>query len=352
MYRLYRHIFPQVKSELLIWKEKAMKIPNFELRKQALASIENKTFHCEGGSVYAACSMENKQSLISLIVAYQTISDYLDNLCDRSTTLNPENFAQLHQSMLDAVSLTPPSTDYYAYNDQKEDGGYLKELVDTCQRELKKLSGYEQVQHFVYQLASLYCDLQIHKHVAHTDREKRLITWWEHHKQLAPSLFWNEFAAATGSTLGIFHLFQVASYTESTADRLSAIMQAYFPWVCSLHILLDYLIDLEEDNLGGDLNFISYYENEQQVVQRMKWIIAQAKQQIHLLPDAKFHDMVIDGLIGLYLSDGKVLRQPSVQKVAKQLIQSSTYRTRFFFLNSRGYRGGKAVLQAPPSSCK
>ena len=352
MYRLYRHVFPMVKFELSAWREKALQIPNPELRKQALASIDNKTFHCEGGCVYVACDMENKQTLIPLIVAYQTISDYLDNLCDRSTTQSPENFAQLHQSMLDAVSLTPCSTDYYAYNDQKEDDGYLHELVATCQRELKKLPGYVQVQHLVHQLASLYCELQVHKHVTPSEREKRLITWWKSNKRLTPDLDWNEFAAATGSTLGVFHLFQIACLAEPPSNRLMAIMKAYFPWICSLHILLDYLIDLEEDVLGGDLNFISYYENEQQVVQRMKFMITQAKQQILLLPDAKFHEMVIDGLIGLYLSDGKVLRQPLVQKVSKQLIQSSTYRTRFFFLNSRGYRGGKAVLQAPPSVIK
>ena len=42
---------------------------------------------------------------IKFIVAYQTISDYLDNLCDRSSSLDPQDFAALHESMGDALSV-------------------------------------------------------------------------------------------------------------------------------------------------------------------------------------------------------------------------------------------------------
>ena len=39
------------------------------------------------------------------------------------------------------------------------------------------------------------------------------------------------------------------------------IFQAMFPAVQELHIMLDYLIDLEEDIEEGELNFFSYYHN-------------------------------------------------------------------------------------------
>jgi tetraprenyl-beta-curcumene synthase len=353
MYRLYRYIFPTVKSELQSWRKRAEQIPDPELRAQALSSIENKSFHCEGGCVYAAASMPHRDSLIRLIVAYQTISDYLDNLCDRSTSLYAENFERLHQSMLDAVSLTPPQLDYYAFNQEKNDGGYLQDLVRTVQEELLKLPHYASIKKAVFQLASLYCQLQIHKHVDPSLREQRLLNWWENNKPSVPStLKWNEFAAATGSTIGIFHLFQVASLTDTDAERIQHIANSYFPWICSLHILLDYLIDLEEDELGGDLNFIAYYSGQEETLSRLKFIVDRAKEGTSLLPDQKFHNMIIDGLLGLYLSDGKVGRQPMVKQVAGKLIRSSSLYARFFFLNSRGYRGSKAVLQAPRTAHK
>lgn len=351
MYRLYRYIFPAVKAEISQWRMRAEQIPDPELRRQALDSIENKTFHCEGGCVYAAAEMERAPQLIRLIVAYQTISDYLDNLCDRSTSDEADNFTQLHQAMLDAVSgQNPDQTDYYAYNAEKEDGGYLRDLVVACQTEIAQLPQYALVQSHVRELASLYCDLQIHKHVTPTQREARLFGWWQEKRHLAPLLEWQEFAAATGSTLGVFHLFQVAAAPALTDEHVTIIREAYFPWVCALHILLDYLIDLEEDRLGGDLNFISYYENERHIYRRLHYIVEQAKQQASMLPDAKFHRMIIEGLLGLYLSDGKVRRQPMVRQVARSMIRSASLATKFFFLNGRGYRGGKAVLQAPPTS--
>ena len=61
-----------------------------------MASIETKTFHCEGGALYALLAEAHRDDAIRFIVAYQTISDYLDNLCDRSTSLDPEDFTLLH----------------------------------------------------------------------------------------------------------------------------------------------------------------------------------------------------------------------------------------------------------------
>ena len=50
-----------------------------------LHGIRDKEFHCLGGSVYAPrTGGQRKDDGLRLIVAFQTISDYLDNLCDRT----------------------------------------------------------------------------------------------------------------------------------------------------------------------------------------------------------------------------------------------------------------------------
>ena len=49
MYRVYRQVLPQVHRELFYWKSRAEEIPNAELRKQALASIEHGHGHLVGG---------------------------------------------------------------------------------------------------------------------------------------------------------------------------------------------------------------------------------------------------------------------------------------------------------------
>ncbi|MBO8170486.1 MAG: tetraprenyl-beta-curcumene synthase family protein [Bacillaceae bacterium] len=346
-YQIYRKVFPVVKRELAYWRQRAEKIPDRELRQQALASIDNKTFHCEGGSIYSIPALKQRDILIPLIVAYQTISDYLDNLCDRSTSLDPQDFRQLHQSMLDAVTPDAPLKDYYRFRDEKEDGNYLNELVLTCQRMILQLPGYHHVQDEVVRLASLYTDMQVHKHVNPDEREDRLKKWWESYASQYPGIYWNEFAAAAGSTLGVFMLFQTAVRPKVPSDEIERILDAYFPWITGLHILLDYLVDLEEDRVGGDLNFITYYNGDTDVKQRLSFIAEEARRTARLLPDADFHLMIIDGLLGLYLADGKVNRQPGVASVSRYLLKQASWKARFFFLNSRMYRGKKQEIQRP-----
>ena len=87
MSETYFKVFPAVRNYLNHWKIQAQQIPNLELRKQACSSIEDKQFHCEGGSIYGLLARRHCQEAIEFIVAYQTISDYLDNLCDSEALL-------------------------------------------------------------------------------------------------------------------------------------------------------------------------------------------------------------------------------------------------------------------------
>jgi tetraprenyl-beta-curcumene synthase len=335
---VYRHVLPGVRDALGQWRDMAERIPNLELRKQALASIDTKAFHCQGGAVYALLHPPKRAMLIRLIVALQTISDYLDNLCDRSTSLDPEDFRLLHQSMLDAVDRTAPIRDYYALREDKDDGGYLAALVRECQVCIRELPGYGQSEADVTRLVGLYSDLQVYKHIDHNHREAALLSWWEQNRSSVAELKWNEFAAATGSTLGMFMLLVAAADEDLTVEQASAIREAYFPYVCGLHIMLDYLIDQEEDQIGGDLNFCHYYPDSDTAVSRLEWIVDQARVKVKSLHLTTFHRMIIEGLVALYLSDPKIKGQATVRSAAKRLMKNSPMTRLFFWVNSMWIR--------------
>lgn len=339
MYRMYRYILPSVRKELGKWRSKAEQIPDPELRSQALASITSKEFHCLGGSVYASGNLARRQDLIALITAFQTISDYLDNLCDRSTSMSMDDFRSLHQAMLDSIDPLAKPHDYYAHRQEKEDDGYLSGLVATCQHIIRKLPHYHVVQPYIQQLVSLYCDLQVYKHIDPTKREQALLDWWDLHRDRTPDLAWNEFAAATGSTLGVFILFLAAGEPEMNEETAQSVYQAYFPYVCSLHILLDYLIDQEEDERGGDLNFCSYFSDNSQTTERLEYMADMARSSCRHVPGASFHGMIVEGLMALYLSDPKVGDQQEVKAISRRLMRNSPWTRVFFWLNSRWIRG-------------
>ncbi|WAA11776.1 tetraprenyl-beta-curcumene synthase family protein [Fervidibacillus halotolerans] len=345
MIRAYKDIFPMVHKELNYWKKRAREIPDPELRKQALSSIETKTFHCEGGAIYAILAKSDYKKVIPFIVAYQTISDYLDNLCDRSTSLDPLDFSALHESMRHALTVGAKHTDYYRYRNEKNDGGYLAELVEVCQRVLKQVPHYPIIHGSLLNLCDYYCQLQIHKHVHPNDRERRLQQWFSEHKEQFPELKWYEFSASAGSTLGIFCLVSYGMREEFHHEDHTAILKGYFPYIQGLHILLDYFIDQEEDRLEGDLNFCFYYNDLKTLGRRMVMFIQKADEYTKGLPDEKFHRLINRGLLGLYLSDEKVKMDKQIDGIVKQLLQSGGLKSKFFYMNAKLYRKWQQVFQ-------
>ncbi|HEY8552299.1 MAG TPA: tetraprenyl-beta-curcumene synthase family protein [Thermaerobacter sp.] len=379
-------VLPLVDRVLARWQALAAAIPDPELRRQALASIRTKRFHCEGGAVFAAAvPPARRRTLVEAVVALQTISDYLDNLCDRSESLDPADYRQLHRAMLDAVTPagvepaeapsaaevlgdateggtrrgehkapetprrpgSPPSPlslrgakqKYYLLHPHGDDGGYLEALVASCRAALATFPGYGAVAAAVHRLVSLYNDLQVNKHGHRPGRRSRLEAWyrrkggpWRAH------LAWWEFAAACGSTLGVFALFREALLdSDPPAPRVRALLDAYFPWIGGLHILLDYLIDQAEDRAGGDLNLVEPYGDAARAAQRLTVFVREAGRRAGSLPDAAMHRLVVDGLLGLYLTDPKVAHQ-RLEPVARQLLAAGGTGARLCFVASRFVR--------------
>lgn len=305
VFKYIKNIFPQVDKQLALWSKEAEKAGDNILFKQALASIGLKKFHAQGGSVYALYPKADKLSTVRFIVAFQTVSDYLDNLCDRAGVEDEKAFRQLHLAMLDAVDPLRGINDYYYYYPFKDDGGYLKSLVNECLMQLEGLPSYSLVIEYIKKYVYLYTDLQSYKHLSPNIREEHLKKWACYYKGRYPEMTWWEFSAATGSTLGIFAMLALAFDESLTREKAAALDAAYFPWVCGLHILLDYYIDLQEDAQMGDLNFVSYYDNLKQCEGRLAFFTNRALSACQNLEYAEFHLTVVKGLLAMYLSDPK-----------------------------------------------
>ncbi|MDF2635044.1 MAG: hypothetical protein K0R78_1918, partial [Pelosinus sp.] len=290
-----KKVFPLIDLELHHWSTHGVTHACPELKEQALSSIKDKKFHCQGGSIYSLYPGVHRNDFTSLIVALQTISDYLDNLCDNAGVIDEKAFRQLHQAMTDALDPNVLPQDYYAFYPYKQDGDYLRKLVITCQQQVKKLPSYELVKPEIQKLACLYSDLQTYKHLDPNVREEKMLTWIDQHLENYPLITHWEFAAATGSTLGMFMLCAAASDKRLTPQIAASISSAYFPWISGLHILLDYFIDASEDQERGDLNFVAYYEDSAQLLSRLSLFTKQAFLQASTLPHPAFHKIVVQG---------------------------------------------------------
>lgn len=301
--------FPFINRELKNWTERALLIPDEFLRKQALASLQKKRFHAQGGGVYAIYTKKQAVPLTSFIVAIQTISDYLDNLCDRTDSINEKAFRLLHTAMSDSIAIDHPYRDYYADYKYKDDGGYLLALVEKCNTVAMLLEGYREVAPQALKFVHYYNHLQVYKHSPRPIREKAVSEWINKEFSQYPECRWWELACATGSTLGVFALLALAADGDVTNGEIQKITAAYFPWIIGLHILLDYFIDQSEDSSQGDLNFVAYYRSAQEIRDRLCFYLHRSLSLAEHLPRPSFHKTVILGMLAMYLTDRKVKEQ-------------------------------------------
>jgi tetraprenyl-beta-curcumene synthase len=318
-------IFPLVSRELKRWRTMAAQIPEVELRTQALASIRDKKFHVQGGSAYALDPRAEPAGTVRFIVALQTISDYLDNLCDRAGVTDESAFFTLHRAMLDAVDPAIPVTDYYHGYPYQNDGGYLASLVASCRSQLRVLPSYPLVLPVIKKYIGFYSELESYKHLDPRLRESRLRDWAGSHRRPFADIYWWEFAAATGSTLGMFQLYAAAADPRLCQAEVDLVDSAYFPWVSGLHILLDYFIDAGEDREMGDLNFTFQYPNLDECYERLEFFKEQSETACRQLPNPGFHLTIIRGLLAMYLSDPKALT-PALKEYSLRLVRSAGMR--------------------------
>lgn len=322
LFHFIQHTLPRVQRLLNLWRQEAELCVDGELRRQALSSIENKAFHCQGGAVFAVPCPYQEDVLLKIIVAYQTLCDYLDNLCDRAECLDGTAFCELHASLTDALAPQGGRHQYYQTYPCQNDGGYIDKIVEECRRNLQQLPSYHLVQKEIIELAGLYIELQVRKHIDWEIREKSLMEWAESKAVDYPGLLWNEYAAATGSTLAIFALLGLAARESLEPEEVETTYNTYFPWICGLHILLDYFIDQEEDRAGGDLNFTFYYPDNGIMLQRLKTFVREAHREASGLERPYFAKTVIEGLLAMYFSDKKVDKQ-GFQPMTRELLKES-----------------------------
>ncbi len=338
LYNIYREVIPTVHRYFNRWDQLAQTIPDLELRSQALDAIQKKKFHCEGGGVFGLVARDRFDDLIQFIIAYQITCDYLDNLCDQSPSLDPNDFRSLHQALIDALTPGASLKNYYQYRKEQEDGGYLHALVKTCQDILITFPSFEKVQTGMLELSGYYGDLQVHKHVIKEERIPRLEKWFAKHQHKVPEMTWFEFSACTASTLGIYAQATYATKANLTEETAKVLKDGYYPWLQGVHILLDYFIDQEEDIADDELNFLFYYENEEHMIERFRFFVEKAEEYIAKLPDPQFHRMIIRGIIAIYIADEKVQGDKDLKKKSKQMIKMGGLPTLLFFLNRWMFR--------------
>lgn len=310
MARFLARIVPLASRELTAIRARAAEIPDPALREQALASIDLKAYHVQGGSILATfLPTAAARRYVEIVAPLETIYDYLDNLCDRLPNVPPAAYPTLHEALLDALDDRRTPGDYYRDGPHADDGGYLRGLVESVRRTLARLPHYAAVREQLLEVGRLYADLQTFKHAAPQEREGVCDAWYGRYRDRFPGLYWWEFAAACGSSMPVFALVFLASQERLAADAVDHTLAAYFPNVSAVHILLDYFIDQAEDREHRELNFVACYATSAEAVERVRRLVAATAARIRTLADGEWHGFVLQAMCLFYLTHPKVFEQ-------------------------------------------
>jgi cytochrome P450 len=257
--------------------------------------------------------------LLRLLVAYQTLWDYLDNVSERWPGRGQHD--SLHRALVDALDPTASTANYFKYHSVSGDNGYLHTLVRTCQQCCGMLPSYPVVRPVVLRGVAR-CAVQAVNHDPFQQRREAAL------KRLAKtefrdghSLRWFEFTAAASAYLP-HPLLVLACEPALDTETIVRTERAYFPWVSLAIAMLDSYVDQAEDRGAAKHSYIAYYDDAGSATSRLCEIVRRAASEVRALPSGNRHSVVVAAMVAMYLAKADA-RVPEMRASTRQLLQAA-----------------------------
>jgi tetraprenyl-beta-curcumene synthase len=315
-------IYPQVRRELAGWEHRAGRIPDPVLQDQARGKLTGERLNPEAAALFAVLAPRaQRRHVVSLIVAYQVLYDYLDAVNEDAEGSDLRNGLQLHRALSEAVSPDLPISDYYLHHPRRGDGGYMRALTEACRRIVRTLPSVTHRGQVLAHATERCGQAQSHNHAILACGEEQLIAWSLAQAPDRSDYLWWELAAGGISCLGIHALLASAADPKSDANDAAQLDAAYFPPICAVSALLDSLADYHIDARTSNHSFIAHYGDSAQAAERLVAITADAAERIKGLRHSRRHAIILAGITSYYLSSPSA-RAGFPAPVADALIRS------------------------------
>jgi tetraprenyl-beta-curcumene synthase len=319
--RYWLAVFPRVTLEVYRRRARALRIPDPALRRFALEALEQKRGNLEGAAAFAAfVPRASRPEVVKALVACQTICDYLDLLSEQPSPDPVANGYRLHEALIVATVPGEPHRDYYAYHPHGDDGGYLMALVQAARIALEALPSRAPICEPMERAAERIALYQSFNHGDAFGSYELFERWAKkaggEHRELRP---W-ETAAAAGSTLTVLALIASAADPKLCDSAVREIEDAYFPWIGSLHSLLDSLVDHEDDIAAEGRALVGYYSSPLDAATRMRIIAREALSRAVALPDGRRHALIVVAMTSFYICELHRSQSPHAQLVAPSVL--------------------------------
>ena len=296
-------IYPQVRRELAGWEHRAARMPDPVLRGQALGKLTGERLNPEAAALFAVLAPHaQRRRVVSLIVAYQVLYDYLDAVNEGADGADLRNGLQLHRALVEAVSPDLPISNYYLHHPRRLDGGYTRALIEACRRTVQTLPSVTRSEQVLAHATTRCGQAQSRNHAILVGGEAQLIAWSLAQAPDRSDYLWWELAAGGISCLGIHALLASAADPNETAKDAEEVDAAYFPPICAVSALLDSLADYHSDADTSNHSFVAHYRDSAHAAERLVAITADAAVRTKSLRHSRLHAVILAGITSYYLS--------------------------------------------------
>lgn len=321
--RYWLAVFPRVVREVRHRRTLATRIPDPALRRLALQALDGKRGNLEGAAAFAALVPAATLPLIvKALVACQAICDYLDLLSEQPNRDPVANGYRLHEALIVATARGEPHRDYYTYHPHGDDGGYLGALVDALRAELSALPSISSVSEPMGRATER---IAVYQSFNHGDAHGSYEAFERWATQAAPRYVglrpW-ESAAAAGSTLAVLALIASAADPMLRPSTAAEIEDAYFPWIGSLHTLLDSLVDRDEDIAACGRALVGYYFSPADAAGRMRTIAREALRRAAALPSGRSHALIVAAMTSFYICELRGSQSPHARLIGPSVLEA------------------------------
>lgn len=325
-----------VSREVDTWRRRASTVPDAQIREEALCSIDHKRDNAEGAGLFWTLTDQPNKRLLRLLATYQTIWDFLDNVSERGAAAGEANGHQLHLALTEALDPHAPISDYYRHHLWKQDGDYLRALVEACRECCAALPSYQDV-HALMRLGVARCSIQRLNHDLYpAHRDAALKRWASRELPGQRSMSWFELTAAA-SAFTPHPLLAMAAEPWDRKNSAAEVYDAYFPWVSLAIAMLDSYADQSEDAVSGSHSYIAHYHDDKVAIRRLCEIVDRALREVRDLRNGCRHTIIVACMIGMYLSKDDA-RAPEMRNHTRRVAQASGRLTRCLLPILRAWR--------------
>jgi tetraprenyl-beta-curcumene synthase len=316
-----------VSREMRVWRIRALMIPDAPIREDALNSIELKRENADGAALFWILPARRNLNLLRLLVAYQIIWDFLDSVSERGASEGTANGRQLHKALVEALDPAAPISDYYRFHPWRDDGGYLRKLVETCRANCAALPSYGRLRPLVVREARRAQVQALNHDSDPAERDEALRRWAEQEFAGEQRLSWFELSSAASASLAVHAFLALAARPACSDAEVSQACAAYFPWISGTATMLDSYVDQVEDELEGNHRYVAHYGSSALAGERLRTLVGRSLTEARRLRDGHRHALIASCMVAMYLSKDSA-RTPAMRASTASFVDAGGSLTR------------------------